>query len=219
MLIYVHLWFSHSPTDTSRVNQPALSSAESDWVVFDLETTGLSPEWDQIIQIAAVRMRGGRVLAGDSFFSYVDPQRRIPSWISQYTGVRDADVRNAPTAAQMLPDFSRFVGGATLVAHNGHRFDMKFLAASCTRERLPVRTVYYHDSLSLSWKLWGRRGRHGMDAVLDRLNLSCTGVRRHDARGDVELLARAIELMRERLDGAGVDAGLTRYEGALPRVV
>jgi DNA polymerase III alpha subunit (gram-positive type) len=118
-----------------------------------------------------------------------------------------------------LAEFSRFVGDATLVAHNGHRFDMKFLAAGCQQARLETRTVPYHDSLGLSWLLWGRQGcRHGLDAVLSRLDLSDASVRRHDARGDVELLSRAIELMTRQLEESGKPVNLKRYEGALPRI-
>lgn len=191
-----------------------------DWVVFDLETTGLTPDWDEIIQIAAVRMRGGRVVSSEQFFSYVNPCRPIPAWISQYTGVTNRDVREAPRAGAVLSAFSRFVGDSVLVAHNGHRFDMKFLASECRRAGLEERRVQYHDSLSLSWRLWGR-GRgcgHGLDAVLKRLQLSSTGVRRHDARGDVELLARAVELMQAQLNELGLNEPLRLYEGALPRV-
>lgn len=190
-----------------------------DWVVFDLETTGLSPDWDSIIQIAGMRMRGGRAVAGESFSTFVDPGRPIPSFIQQYTGITDRQVQGAPGVEDALATFSRFVGDSILVAHNGHRFDMKFLAASCQRARLETRRVVYHDSLGLSWQLWGRQGfRHGLDSVLSRLELSDAGVRRHDARGDVELLARAIELMTRRLEEAGRPPNLKRYEGALPRV-
>jgi len=193
-----------------------------DWVVFDLETTGLSPQIDSIIQIAAVRMRGGRVVAGEAFSTFVDPLRSIPAWITQYTGIRNSDVTGAPPTGRALAAFSQFVGHSTLVAHNGHRFDMKFLASGCQKERLMTRAVTYHDSLGLSWEVWGRQGmRHGLDAVLSRLDLMDHGLRRHDARGDVELLARAIEKMCDRLQEngrSGVLGALRRYEGSLPQV-
>ena len=158
-------------------------------------------------------------MSGESFSTFVDPGRPIPSFIQQYTGITDRHVRGAPGVEEALAGFSRFVGESTLVAHNGHRFDMKFLAASCQRACVATRRVVYHDSLGLSWQLWGRQGfRHGLDSVLSRLQLSDAGVRRHDARGDVELLARAIELMTRRLEEIGRPPNLKRYEGALPRV-
>jgi DNA polymerase III subunit epsilon len=196
---------------------PAIPPVSEDWVVFDLETTGLSPDLDDIIQVAAVRMRGGRTLPGDSFFSYADPGRPIPRFITQYTGVADRDVHGAPRPVEVLRQLARFASGASLIAHNGHRFDMRFLSACCQRYPTASRPVFYHDSLSLSWQVWGRRGmRHGLDAVLQRLTVSPDAVRRHDARGDVALLARAIEMMWARLEGAGQPLALPTYEGRIP---
>ncbi len=190
---------------------------DREWVVFDLETTGLSSEWDHIIQIAAVRMRAGRVCGSESFFSYVDPGRSIPSWITQYTGVGDRDVRGAPRVDRMLADFSAWVGTSTLVAHNGHRFDMRFLQAGCVRHGLATRPVTYHDSMWLSRLLWPQpRLRHGLDAVLERLRLTSATARRHDARGDVELLGRAVESMAEQLSRRSEPWELRSAEGVLP---
>ena len=154
-----------------------------DIVVFDLETTGLSPAYHEIIQIAAVRMRGGRILAEEAFDTFVKPQQRIPPFITSYTGISNAHVQTAPGAAEALVRFSRFAGDATLVAHNGQRFDIPFIRESCVRHGLPVRTVGFVDSMAFSRKIWGGRGGHGLDAVMSRLRLSLDGARRHDARG------------------------------------
>jgi len=190
---------------------------EQEWVVFDLETTGLSPDHDDIIQIAAVRMRGWLVLESESFATYVNPGRTIPPFITSYTGIRQADVRGAPAPAEALGVFSSWVGNSTLVAHNGHRFDMKFVEATCRRGACGVRPVSYHDSLAMSWQLWGRRGvRHGLDAVLGRLRLGASGLRRHDARGDVALLGRAIQAMRHELMRRGEEPILPQHGGMLP---
>jgi DNA polymerase III epsilon subunit family exonuclease len=195
---------------------PAPVKPAGHWVVFDLETTGLHPDADDIIQIAAVRMLDGRRTDTDSFFSYVRPTRPIPPFISNYTGVTNEQVRQAPAAADVLRDFGRFVGNSTLVAHNGHRFDMKFLEAVCSRYSTSYRPIAYHDSLGLSRQLWGYQGvRHSLDAVLQRLGLADHQQQRHDARADVDLLSRAIELMWQRL--AQTDRFEIRcYEGRLP---
>jgi DNA polymerase III alpha subunit (gram-positive type) len=190
---------------------------ELEWVVFDLETTGLSPDLDDIIQIAAVRMRGWRVLELDSFATYVDPGRAIPPFITSYTGIRQSDVVGAPPAADALGAFSRWVADSTLVADNGHRFDMKFVESTCRRGAFGTRAVRYHDSLAMSWQLWGRKGtRHGLDAILGRLRLGASGHRRHDARGDVALLGRAIEMMHNELVHRGEEPHLPLHSGVLP---
>ena len=166
-----------------------------DIVIFDLETTGLSPYSHEIIQIAGVRMSAGRVLESASFATFVRPNHQIPPFIERYTGITNSHVQNAPGAKEALVSFSRFVGDATLIAHNGQRFDMPFIRETCARHELPLRPVGFIDSMLFSRKLWGGRGGHGLDAVMQRLQLSGNGARRHDARGDVQILAEAVRRM------------------------
>lgn len=171
--------------------------------IFDLETTGLSAYSDEILQIAAVRLRVGDWLPIERFATFVCPTRRVPSHITALTGITQRDVASAPAASEALVQFSRFVGeGSTLIAHNGARFDVPFLRESCLRHRLPVRETAFIDSCRLSRQLWGGRGGHSLDAVMARLGLSAAGVRRHDARGDVDLLAKAVRKMWEQLNPA-----------------
>ena len=183
-----------------------------DIVIFDLETTGLSPYSHEIIQIAGVRMRAGRILENEDFATFVRPKQRISSFITDYTGITNAHVQNAPQAEEALLSFSSFVGDATLIAHNGKRFDMPFIRESCTRHALPVRSVGFIDSIAFSRKLWGGRGGHGLGAVMGRLKLLSNGARRHDARGDVQILAEAVRRMWGQLTSdfltCPVDCGL-----------
>ena len=173
-------------------------------IIFDLETTGLSPYSHEIIQIAAVRMRVGVWQEEEKFETFVRPTQRVPSFITGLTGITQSDVARAPLPAEALKAFSRFVGEqATMIAHNGGRFDVPFLRESCLRHQLPVRETAFIDSCQLSRQLWGGRGGHGLDAVMGRLALSGDGVRRHDARGDVALLGRAVSQMWQRLQPEG----------------
>lgn len=169
-------------------------------IIFDLETTGLRPCLHEIIQIAAVKVKNGEWDKGELFDSYVRPEHRVPSFITKLTGITQAEVADAPTPQDVLRQFSEFVGrDATLIAHNGLRFDMRFIAESCKRLDMPVRETSALDSRSFSRKIWGGHGGHGLDAVLGRVGVSSEGVKRHDARGDVQLLARAVQYMWERL--------------------
>lgn len=187
-----------------------------DIVIFDLETTGLSPYTHEIIQIAGVRMRGGSVLEHENFATFVRPHRHIPPFIERYTGISNAQVQNAPQSSEALLSFSRFVGGATLIAHNGQRFDMPFIRESCVRHQVPVRQVAFIDSMAFSRKLWGGRGGHGLDAVMHRLELSSHPGRRHDARGDVQILAEAVRLMWGRLTGDFLISPVNSTSGVIP---
>jgi DNA polymerase III epsilon subunit family exonuclease len=189
-------------------------------VVFDLETTGLSPQDDEIIQIAALRIVDGEIAAGEDFFSYVKPRRRIDPFITGFTGITDRDVHEAPGPVEVLARFSRYCGDALLVAHNGHTFDVPFLRRACDRRRCSVRQVSYIDSLHLSWGVWGRaRGvSHALDRVVSRLRVATEGIRRHDARGDVALLSRCVVKLLDRLERSADEHSVNVYPCVLPAV-
>lgn len=192
--------------------------SSEDFVIYDLETTGLYPDQDELIQIAAVRLRAGRVLAGETFFSFAKPRCRIPRFIETYTGIGDRHVRDAPPPGEVLAAFSRWTGEATLIAHNGLRFDSKFLTATTARHGGPAREIPCIDSIHLSKLLFGNtRGTgHSLDHVTSRLRLSTQGIRRHDARGDVELLALAVAEMWCRLGLDPAFNGVSRHPAHLP---
>ena len=173
------------------------------FVIFDLETTGLSPNYHEIIQIAGTRICQGRLLPEETFSTYVRPQRAIPEVISEITGIRDEDVAEAPDAAEGLAMFSRFAGDATLVAHNGGRFDMRFIRAACVRHGLPMREVEFVDSLAVARSLWGYVGPHNLDALADRMAIPTEGRCRHDALGDVRILADVFLRMLQQKSRAG----------------
>jgi DNA polymerase III epsilon subunit family exonuclease len=188
------------------------------FIIYDLETTGLYPDEDEFIQIAAVRYQGGRLIAEDSFFSFARPRRRISPFIESYTGIGNGHVADAPRPEEVLCRFSEWVGEATLIAHNGLRFDSKFLAATCQRHGLPVREVACIDSIHISKLLFGKtRGTgHSLDHVKSRLGLRDTSLRRHDARGDVDLLGRAVVSMCQRLGLDPAMNGVPRHQTLLP---
>ncbi len=185
-----------------------------DMVIFDLETTGLSPASDDIIQIAALRMVDGTIRPRDRFSTFVKPGRPIDPFITGLTGITDDDVRDAPTAADAVGRFSAFCARSLLVAHNGHAFDIPFLQQAATANR----RVRYIDSMHLSWQVWGRsRGiSHSLDGVVARLRVDSGDVRRHDARGDVELLARCVQKLLGRMADPGGGYKLSVYECSLP---
>lgn len=198
-------------------------SAVSDpgFVIYDLETTGLSSEDCEIIQIAAVRYRGGEILRSEKFSTYVRPLQAIPYHITGLTGVTNRDVRDAPSQKDALLAFSQFVGHARLIAHNGLRFDSKFLEAACYRERLTPREVASIDSIHLSKRLFGTQEglSHGMDAILARLCLSTDGHTRHDARGDVELLAQMVQVIHRRLELDPCLSGISTHLTVMPSLL
>ena len=103
-------------------DDPSLEEAE--FVVFDLETTGLSPARDRICELGAVRVRGLEVV--DSFQSLVNPGVPLPEPIARLTGLREQELRRAPPVAAVVRRFLDFAEDGLLVAHNA-RFDQRFL--------------------------------------------------------------------------------------------
>lgn len=96
-----------------------------DYVVFDLETTGMSPAKDAIIEISAVKVRSGAVT--DTFSSLVNPGRTIPYAASAVNHITDEMVADAPDITMALPKFLDFAGSDVLVGHNIRSFDLLFL--------------------------------------------------------------------------------------------
>ena len=192
--------------------------AGESFVVYDLETTGLDPEWDEFIQIAAVRFSAGCLCSGETFTSFARPRRPISAFIESYTGVGNRHVRDAKRPEEVLREFADWSGDATLIAHNGLRFDSKFLSATCRRHGLEAREIPCIDSIHMSKMLFGRTRwiGHSMDHLISRLQIDARGVRRHDARGDVEILGRAVEGMWKRLDLDLAFNGVPRHRTLLP---
>jgi DNA polymerase III subunit epsilon len=182
------------------------------FVIYDLETTGLDPEVDEFIQIAAMRFTAGGLCLDETFASYARPRRSISAFIESYTGVGNRQVATAKRPEEVLCEFAAWSGNSTLIAHNGLRFDSKFLAATCRRHGLPMREVQSIDSIHMSKMLFGKtRGTgHSLDHLVSRLRIDAGGIRRHDARGDVEILGRAVAGMWQRL-------GLDRALNGVPR--
>ena len=194
------------------------SPGASSFVIFDLETTGLCPQSCEIIQIAATRFQNGAVVAGDAFFSYCRPTGPISRFISDYTGITDRDVRDAPRPIEMLERFSRFVGDSVIMAHNGHRFDTKFLESACHQHHATWRTVESIDTIAFSRRLFGTAAGtgHSLDRVMQRLGLSASRYQRHDARGDIQALGDAVRIMWRRLELDQHGTGIPRRETVLP---
>lgn len=111
----------------------------SDYVVVDLETTGLSPENDRIIEIAAVRVINNEVT--DTFSTLVDPHRHIDRYITEITGIDDSMVMGAPDIGEAMPRFLDFLGDMPILGHNVIRFDLRFLQAVSDLEVFCVDTL------------------------------------------------------------------------------
>ncbi|WP_232209298.1 exonuclease domain-containing protein [Alkalilimnicola ehrlichii MLHE-1] len=169
-------------------------------VVFDTETTGLSPaRGDEIIAIGAVRLVNGRVLQDEYFEQLVKPCRAIPDSATRFHGISNEDVARAPEIGPVLRAFSRFIGEeSVLVAHNA-AFDMGFLRRAQARAGLAFPQPVL-DTLLLSVYLHDHSPDHTLEGVAERLGVEVQ--KRHsalaDARVTADVFARMIPLLRER---------------------
>lgn len=122
-----------------------------DYVVFDLETTGLYKTTDRIIEIGAVRYAPDGTVR-DRFSTFVNPEISIPESSYKIHGISDSMVADAPTIETVLPEFVRFMDNAILVAHNAP-FDVGFIEENCHRLHLPWNDPVYIDTCELARRL------------------------------------------------------------------
>ena len=115
----------------SRKPGKKLNTYVSDYVVFDLETTGVSCNSDDVVEISAIKVIGREVV--DEFTTLVNPGRPIPYHASEVNGITDDMVKDSPFFEEVLFNFLEFVGDSVLVGHNIHTFDMKFLYRDAER--------------------------------------------------------------------------------------
>lgn len=119
-----------------------------DYVVFDLETTGISCIKDRVVEISAVKVLKGKI--ADRFSTLVNPEMKIPFRASEVNHITDDMVKSAPVFEQALDDFNTFAGGMVLAGHNIHTFDMKFIQRDAKAYWGQVFMNDYIDTLMLA---------------------------------------------------------------------
>ena len=169
---------------------------DADYVVFDLETTGFSPETNRIIEIGAVKVQNGKIV--DKFSTFVNPQVPIPFRIEQLTSINDSMVIDAPVIADILPEFMKFCEGCVMVAHNAD-FDMSFIKKNCQRLDIPCKPTIV-DTVVLARVLLPNLNRFKLDTVAKALGVSLENHHRavDDAGCTAEIFVKFIEMLRER---------------------
>ncbi|MBR2987295.1 MAG: PHP domain-containing protein [Clostridia bacterium] len=167
-------------------------------IVFDLETTGLSPLTCKITEIGAVKIKNGEVL--ESFNTFVDPEGHIPEEITELTGITDEMVAGAPSQEEAVRQFLAFAGDRLLIAHNA-AFDTGFIRAACERYGIPFESSYL-DTVALSRHVNPELKKHKLDVLANYFKLG--DFNHHRASDDAEMLAHIFFKMVDKLREEGI---------------
>ncbi len=176
------------------IDKPDPRTPQDEVIIFDVETTGLSPQNDRLTEIGAVKIKGLRII--DSFNTYVNPQMPISEKITELTGISDDTVKDAPLEKEAVEAFFRFCGeNPILIAHNAS-FDTSFLRAVFARQgmELPFTTL---DTLILCRSMLPELGHHKLDQVAKHLKLGKFD--HHHASDDAYMLAKIYLALMDRL--------------------
>ena len=171
-------------------------SLDDRYVVFDLETTGLSPNTCKIIEIGAVKVENGQIV--DRFSTFVNPKEPIPYKIEELTSIRDDMVIDAPTIEEILPEFMKFCEGSIMVAHNAE-FDMSFIKKNCDRQGISY-DFTIGDTMTLAQLLLPNLNRFRLDTVAKAIGVHLGNHHRavDDAACTADIFLKFIEMLKER---------------------
>ncbi len=172
-----------------------------DYVLFDLETTGISCMTDEVVEISAVKVRNGEVT--DEFNELVNPGRPIPYAASRVNHITDQMVEDAPQFPQVLEQFLAFAENDVLVGHNIGSFDMQFLYRDCERYLGQVLANDYIDTLSLAKTVFPSWRHRRLSDLAEYYGISTVGA--HRALADCRMNQKVYENLGKELSRMGTD--------------
>lgn len=168
----------------------SLLENRKDYVALDIETTGLDPAKDKIIELAAIRIVNGAVV--EKFSALVNPGERITGFITGLTGITNEMLRTAGTIEEILPDFLDFVKDSVVLGQNV-RFDISFLGENCRRLYGTCFSNDYLDTLRISRMLFKEYRHHTLQDQVTRFGIGESV--EHRALADAEQTYRCYEYM------------------------
>ncbi len=174
-----------------------------EYIVLDIETTGLAFRTEKITEIGAVKVKNGEIV--DEFESFVNPEIPIPSRVVELTGITDEMVKDADTIEIVMPKFLEFIGDLKLVAHNAD-FDIGFLKYNAEKIGLKMDNEYI-DSLAISRNLFPEFKKHKLGIIAEKLGIVVENA--HRALDDVITLVKVfrmmIEISKEKMKSGDID--------------
>ena len=171
---------------------------DSEYVVFDIETTGLSKKHNKIIEIGAVKVKDGEVI--DTFSEFINPGVPIPYQIEQLTSINDDMVKDAPMSDVIVPKFVEFCGDDIVVAHNAS-FDTGFVRKNAEELGLKFDNTVL-DTMTLSHILLPELGKFTLDRVCKELKI--VNAHHHRAIDDAEATSKVFFKLMDMMKDKGV---------------
>ena len=174
-------------------------SIDDEFVIFDIETTGLDKNTDVITEIGAVKMKGDKVI--DRFSTFVDPRRHIPEKITELTGITDEMVQGAPLEGEAVENFLDFCNGVPVIAHNA-KFDTGFIKIAAERNGLCFDNTVI-CTLILSQALLPELKKHKLNIIAEHLNID--NPNHHRAVNDAEVTGAIWAEFLRKMKALGVN--------------
>ncbi len=183
-----------------------------EFIVFDIETTGLSVQREKITEIGAFRVVNGEIR--EKFSTFVNPEKHISAKITELTGITDDMVAGAPSEKDAVQSFLDFCGeNAVVVAHNA-AFDTSFIKAAADRHRLSY-TLTYIDTLAISRGIFSQLNKHKLDTIAKHLKLG--NFNHHRAYDDAMMLAKIFLVMLNKLSEEYSVKTISQINNTIPK--
>lgn len=155
---------------------------EAIFVAVDVETTGLSPLANELIEISAIKYKGIEKI--DTFSTLIKPKSRIPYYITNITGITNEMVVNSPIVEEIMPKLVNFIGKSPIVAHNAN-FDYSFLQSYSNNSFSKNQVI---DTVRIGRKLFPSLPNHKLGTIAKHIGIMEDGF--HRAEFDCECCAK-----------------------------
>ena len=165
----------------------------TDYTIIDIETTGLSPERNSIIELSAIKVRADKIT--DIFTSLVKPSDRINTFISNLTGITNEMVEQAETIDKILPKYIEFISGDIVLGHNV-KFDIRFISKNLDKYFNNTFKNKSVDTMKLSRRHCTDITSHKLSALADYFNIDSAG--HHRGLKDCEMTYHVYENIKNR---------------------
>lgn len=178
-------------------NEADIPLNDATYVVFDVETTGLSATYDKIIELAAVKVHKGEII--DRFESFANPHQKLSQTTIELTSITDDMVKDAPEIEEVMQKFYDWMGDSILVAHNAS-FDIGFINAQLKRMNIGAVQNPVIDTLELARFLYPELKNHRLNTLCKHLNIELTQHHRaiYDAEATGYLLVNLLKTAMEK---------------------